>query len=84
MHEQLNTEQEVMFGTKPSPLRPPSSSKKVLGPRVNAALNGALNRRLSMVQNGTRSGKKDNARPVAPLNYVAISKMDAATAAISP
>ncbi|KAI3703805.1 hypothetical protein L1987_74000 [Smallanthus sonchifolius] len=78
IHEQLNAEQEAMFGTKPSPLRPISSSKKVLGPRVNGGPNGALNRRLSMNQSGSRSVKRDNARPVAPLNYVAISKMDAA------
>ncbi|KAI3828335.1 hypothetical protein L1987_02435 [Smallanthus sonchifolius] len=77
IHEQLNAEQEAMFGTKPSPLRPISSSKKVLGPRVNVGSNGALNRRLSMNQNGSRSVKRDNTRPVAPLNYVAISKMDA-------
>ncbi|KAL8209779.1 hypothetical protein R6Q57_006511 [Mikania cordata] len=76
INEQLNTEQEAMFGTKPSPLRPLSSSKKVLGPCVNGGPNGALNRRLSMKQNGSRSVKRDNPRPVAPLNYVAISKMD--------
>ncbi|MFS7929045.1 putative microtubule-associated protein, MAP65/Ase1/PRC1 [Helianthus anomalus] len=75
-NEQLNAEQEAMYGTKPSPLRPVSSSKKVLGPRVNAALNGGLNRRLSINQSGSRSVKRDNPRPVAPLNYVAISKMD--------
>ncbi|KAK9074236.1 hypothetical protein SSX86_006833 [Deinandra increscens subsp. villosa] len=74
MNEQLNAEQESLFGTKPSPLRPLSSSKKVLGPRSN----GALNRRLSINQNGSRSLKRENTRPVAPLNYVALSKMDAA------
>lgn len=74
----MNTEQEAMFGTKPSPARPLSSSKKVLGPRVNGPPNGTLNRRLSMNQSGSRSMKKDNVRPVAPVNYVAISKEDAA------
>ncbi|KAK9077586.1 hypothetical protein SSX86_005923 [Deinandra increscens subsp. villosa] len=71
-HEQLNAEQEAMFGAKPSPARPLSSMKKMTGP------NGAPNRRLSINQNGARSVKRDNTRPVAPLNYVAISKEDAA------
>ncbi|KAK1430929.1 hypothetical protein QVD17_14058 [Tagetes erecta] len=71
-HEQLNTEQESMFGAKPSPARRLSGSKKTMGP------NEASNRRLSMNQNGTRSVKRDNTRPVAPLNYVAISKEDVA------
>ncbi|KAI7743966.1 hypothetical protein M8C21_031544 [Ambrosia artemisiifolia] len=75
-HEQLNTGQEAMFGTKPSPARPLSSSKKMTGP------NGAPNRRLSLNQNGTRSVKRDHTRPVAPLNYVAISKED--PAAVTP
>ncbi|KAI3804742.1 hypothetical protein L1987_26528 [Smallanthus sonchifolius] len=75
-HEQLNTEQEAMFAIKPNPTRPVSSSKKTTGP------NGAPNRRLSMNQNGAPnrrlSMKRDNTRPVAPLNYVAISKEDVA------
>ncbi|PWA91475.1 microtubule-associated proteins 65-1 [Artemisia annua] len=75
-HEQLNTEQEAMFGSKPSPARPLSSSKKMGGPRGNMGSNGGLNRRLSMNQNGGRSVSKDgkrDMRPVAPVNYVAIS-----------
>ncbi|CAI9283508.1 unnamed protein product [Lactuca saligna] len=78
-HEQLNTEQEAIFGSRPSPARPLSSTKKVVGPRVNG--NGTPNRRLSLNQNGgtARSGKRDSARPIAPLNYVAISKEDAAS-----
>ncbi|KAI3504398.1 hypothetical protein L1887_25851 [Cichorium endivia] len=83
-HEQLNTEQEAIFGSRPSPTpgRPLSSTKKVVGPRVNGgAANGTPNRRLSLNQNGGggRSGKRDSARPIAPLNYVAISKEDAAS-----
>lgn len=80
-HEQLNTEQEAIFGSRPSPARPLSSSKKVVGPRVNGgAANGTPNRRLSLNQNGARSGKRDSgARPIAPSNYVAISKEDAAS-----
>lgn len=79
-NEQLNAEQEAMFGSKPSPARPLSSSKKVVGP--GSRLNGGLNRRLSMIQTGGKSvnkvGKRDVPRPVAPLNYVAISKEDPA------
>lgn len=86
-HEQLNTEQEAIFGSRPSPSpgRPSLGSKKVVGPRVNGGANGTPSRRLSLPahQNGGRStpkdGKRDNTRPVAPSNYVAISKEDAAS-----
>ncbi|TKY57347.1 65-kDa microtubule-associated protein 1 [Spatholobus suberectus] len=83
-HEQRNTEQEAIFGSRPSPARPVSSSKAG-GPRTNGGANGTPNRRLSLNahQNGSRStskdGKRDNTRPVAPVNYVAISKEDAAS-----
>ncbi|GAV85866.1 MAP65_ASE1 domain-containing protein [Cephalotus follicularis] len=83
-HEQQNTEQEAIFGSRPSPARP-AGTKKVIGPRANGGANGTPNRRLSLntPQNGTRSttkeGKRDNTRPVAPINYVAISKEDAAS-----
>ena len=57
-----------------------------MGPRANGGTNGTPNRRLSLNanQNGARSvtkdGKRgDNTRPVAPVNYVAISKEDAAS-----
>ncbi|RDX72065.1 65-kDa microtubule-associated protein 1 [Mucuna pruriens] len=78
------TEQESVFGSRPSPARP-LGNKKVVGPRPNGGANGTLNRRLSLNahQNGSRSstkdGKRDNTRPVAPLNYVSISKEDAAS-----
>ncbi|XP_058070789.1 65-kDa microtubule-associated protein 1-like [Magnolia sinica] len=85
-HEQLNTEQEAIFGARPSPNRP-LGPKKVLGPRANGgASNGTPNRRLSLNanqngSNGVRSskdGKRDNNnRPTAPVNYVAIAKEDA-------
>ncbi|GLT83605.1 hypothetical protein SLE2022_018830 [Rubroshorea leprosula] len=86
-HEQQNTEQESVFGPRPSPARPASSTKKVVGPRANGGANGAPNRRLSLNahQNGSRSttkeGKRDSigARPAAPVNYVAMSKEDAAS-----
>ncbi|KAF8409643.1 hypothetical protein HHK36_005721 [Tetracentron sinense] len=83
-NEQLNTEQEAMFGSRPSPARP-LGPKKVVGPRANGGANGTPSRRLSLNahQNGARStsrdGKRDNTRPVAPVNYVAISKEDAAS-----
>lgn len=58
-----------------------------MGPRANGGggANGTPSRRLSLNahQNGSRSttkdGKRDNTRPVAPVNYVAISKEDAAS-----
>ncbi|KAG6634669.1 65-kDa microtubule-associated protein 1-like isoform X1 [Carya illinoinensis] len=74
-HEQQST---------PSPARP-VGTKKVVGPRTNGGANGTPTRRLSLNahQNGARSmtkdGKRDNNRPVAPVNYVAISKDDAAS-----
>lgn len=85
-HEQQNTEQEAIFGSRPSPARP-AGTKKVVGPRANGGggANGTPSRRLSLNahQNGSRSttkdGKRDNTRPVAPVNYVAISKEDAAS-----
>ncbi|XP_008811151.2 65-kDa microtubule-associated protein 1-like [Phoenix dactylifera] len=82
-HEQLNTEQESLFGSRPSPNRPPGP-KKVVGPRANAgASNGAASRRLSLNtnqsgSNGSRSTSKSKSpRPVAPANFVAIAKEDA-------
>ncbi|CAK7324585.1 unnamed protein product [Dovyalis caffra] len=82
-HEQQNTEQEAIFGSRPSPARP-VGTKKVVGPRANGGGNGTPSRRLSLNahQNGSRSatkdGKRDN-RLSAPVNYVAISKDDAAS-----
>lgn len=85
-HEQLNTEQEALFGSRPSPNRPPGP-KKVVGPRANTgASNGAAGRRLSLNtnqsgSNGARSaskdGKRGDTRPVALANFVAIAKEDA-------
>lgn len=52
---------------------------------MNGGANGTPTRRLSLNahQNGARSvtkdGKRDKNRPVAPVNYVAISKDDAAS-----
>ncbi|XP_060209118.1 65-kDa microtubule-associated protein 1-like [Lycium barbarum] len=79
-HEQVK-EQETPFGSTPSPARPLSTTKKVVGPRAN----GSANRRhsLNSHQNGSRSttkdGKRDHSRTVAPVNFVAISKDDAAS-----
>ncbi|KAJ8642503.1 hypothetical protein MRB53_004251 [Persea americana] len=82
-HEQLNTEQEAIFGSRPSPNRP-LAPKKVVGPRANGGgSNGTPSRRLSLNANGARSaskdGKKESNRLSAPLNYVAIAKEDAAS-----
>ncbi|GER57658.1 microtubule associated family protein [Striga asiatica] len=77
-HEQLNKEQDSVFGSTPSPRHP--STKKAAGQRAN----GAASRRLSLNvhQNGAKSMNRDGkreSRPVAPLNFVAISKEDAAS-----
>ncbi|KAJ4981109.1 hypothetical protein NE237_031946 [Protea cynaroides] len=84
-HEQINTEQEAVFGSRPSPSPGrPLGTKKVV-PRANGGANGTPSRRLSLNgnQNGVRSttkdGKRETHRPVAPVNYVAISKEDAAS-----
>ncbi|KAB2096094.1 hypothetical protein ES319_A01G085500v1 [Gossypium barbadense] len=82
--EQQNTEQEAIFGSKPSPARP-SGTKKVVGPRANGGTNGTPSRRLSLnaTQNGSRSatkdGKRDSMKLAAPANFVVISKEDAAS-----
>lgn len=82
--ELQHTEQESVFGSKPipSPARP-VGTKKVVGPRANGGPNGTP-RRLSLNahQNGSRSAVKDakrDPRPVAPMNYVEVSKEDAAS-----
>ncbi|CAI0436313.1 unnamed protein product [Linum tenue] len=83
-HEQQNTEQETIFGSRPSPARP-AGPKKVVGPRANGggSNNGTPSRRLSLntSQNGSRSGSRDRreARLSAPTNFVAITKEDAAS-----
>ncbi|XP_073273441.1 65-kDa microtubule-associated protein 1-like [Primulina huaijiensis] len=74
--KQPNTEQETVFGSTPTPARQ-LTTKKVVAPRVN----GATGRRLSLNtnQNGSRSVNRDGKRdtkPIAPVNYVAISKED--------
>ncbi|KAJ6754150.1 65-KDA MICROTUBULE-ASSOCIATED PROTEIN 1 [Salix purpurea] len=82
-NEQQGTEPEAVFGARPSPARP-VGTKKVVGPRANGSANGTPSRRLSLNanQNGsgsaTKGGRRDN-RLSAPLNYVAISKDDAAS-----
>ncbi|XP_020588607.1 65-kDa microtubule-associated protein 1-like [Phalaenopsis equestris] len=86
-HEQLTTEQEALFGSKPSPVRS-SSMKKMVVPRANGgSSNHTLSRRLNThhhhgsnngVRSVSRDGKRDN-RLSAPANYVAIAKEDAAT-----
>ena len=78
--DQQHTEQEAIFGSKPSPARP-LTAKKGAGPRANGA-NGTPTRRLSLNQNGARSAAKDAKREnrlSAPVNYVAMSKEDSAS-----
>ncbi|XP_048130271.1 65-kDa microtubule-associated protein 1-like [Rhodamnia argentea] len=81
-HEQQSTEQEAIFGSRPSPARP-VGTKKVVGPRANGGANGTPSRRLSLnPQNGSKSNSKDakrDARLSAPANYVAMTKEDAAS-----
>ncbi|WCJ33000.1 microtubule-associated protein 65-2 [Euphorbia peplus] len=84
--EQKSTEQESIFGSKPSPARPAVATKKAAGPRANGGANGTPNRRLSLNahQNGSRSGLKEGrrdstGRAAAPTNYVAITKEDSAS-----
>ncbi|CAL9164237.1 65-kDa microtubule-associated protein 1-like [Musa acuminata AAA Group] len=89
IHEQLATEQEALFGSRPSPARP-LGPKKVVGPRPNGSTsNGTPSRRLSLnanqgsangVRSMSRDGKRDSNRPAAPVNYVkeeAASQMSA-------
>lgn len=82
--EQQSSEQEAIFGSRPSPARP-SATKKVVGPRANGGgANGTPSRRLSLNQNGSKSGAKEgrrdsNIRPAAPVNYVAMTKEDSAS-----
>ncbi|XP_050368196.1 65-kDa microtubule-associated protein 1 [Argentina anserina] len=81
--ELQHPDQESVFGSKPSPSPArPVGTKKVVGPRANGGPNGTP-RRLSLNahQNG-RSAVKDakrDPRPVAPINYVDVSKEDAAS-----
>lgn len=72
-----------VFGSTPSPARP-LGPKKVTGPRANGSANGPASRRLSLNshQNGSRSTSKDGKRDTrlsAPVNYVAMTKDDAAS-----
>ncbi|KAM3222903.1 65-kDa microtubule-associated protein 1 [Capsicum annuum] len=79
-HEQMSKEPEV-FGSTPSPARP-LGPKKGSGQRANGSANGPASRRLSLNshQNGSRSTSKDGKRQtIAPMNYVAMTKDDAAS-----
>ncbi|KAE8679144.1 65-kDa microtubule-associated protein 1 [Hibiscus syriacus] len=82
--EQQNTEQNANFSSRSAPTRS-AGTKKVVGPRANGGANGTPSRRLSLCasQNGSRSagkdGKRDSTRLAAPVNFVAISKEDAAS-----
>jgi len=89
INDQLAAEQEKLFGSKLTPVRP-QSSRKVAGARANGgggAVNGTPVGGLSALQGGGRTasgdGRRDVSRPVAPVNYVAIAKEDAASQASS-
>ncbi|KAI5062830.1 hypothetical protein GOP47_0021377 [Adiantum capillus-veneris] len=88
LQEQMATEQEAVFGAKPSPLKP-VSAKKGLSVRANgngtpirrASLGGGLLQSEAPRKNGLTPGrvgkdKKDKTRPTAPVNFVAIAKED--------
>ncbi|KAH9322179.1 hypothetical protein KI387_016818, partial [Taxus chinensis] len=79
-HEQVTSEQESLFGSRPSPSRQ-HSSKKGAGPRTNgSSANGTpLNRRLSLGvqqagtngvtpvrQSASKEGKREHSRPGVP------------------
>ncbi|KAF6144956.1 hypothetical protein GIB67_013307 [Kingdonia uniflora] len=83
--DQVNTDQESVFGSRPTPSPSRTLGPKKVAPRTNG--NGTP-RRLSLnshqgnnngVRSNTKEGKKDVNRPAAPLNYVSISKEDAAS-----
>lgn len=85
LQEQLATEQETLFGSRPSPHKA-LSAKKGLSIRPNGntpsrrlSLGGALLQTEAPRKNGVtpvRTGK-DKVRPSAPVNYVAFPKDDA-------
>ncbi|MCO5614528.1 hypothetical protein L7F22_068811 [Adiantum nelumboides] len=85
LQEQLTTEQETLFGSRPSPHKA-LSAKKGLSIRSNGntpsrrlSLGGALLQSEAPRKNGVtpiRTGK-DKMRPSAPVNYVAFPKDDA-------
>eukprot|EP00250_Pteridium_aquilinum_P008352 c17878_g1_i1 orf=469-2196(+) len=85
LQEQLATEQETLFGSRPSPHKA-LSAKKGLSLRSNGnatsrrlSLGGALLQTEAPRKNGVtpvRTGK-DKVRPSAPVNYVAFPKDDA-------
>eukprot|EP01018_Ginkgo_biloba_P006073 Gb_25382 [translate_table: standard] len=85
LQEQLATEQETLFGSRPSPGRP-LASKKTLGQRGNGnnVTGTPSNRRLSVtpVRQGvsaSKDGKREHSKPLLPVNYVALSKDDSAS-----
>uniref|UniRef100_A0A1D1ZGR6 65-kDa microtubule-associated protein 5 n=1 Tax=Anthurium amnicola TaxID=1678845 RepID=A0A1D1ZGR6_9ARAE len=84
LQEQLTAEQEVLFGSKPSPMRQ-FPAKKPLGQssNINMAVGTPNNRRVStpLGRHGVSSlgkVKRDIGKPstMTPVNYVALSKDD--------
>ncbi|ERM99079.1 65-kDa microtubule-associated protein 1 [Amborella trichopoda] len=83
LQEQFATEQEALFGSKPSPMRP-LYLKKPLGHNVSGGTaNGTpTNRRLPVggARSAVKDGRKESGRGGSgigiPVNYVALSKDD--------
>ncbi|KAJ4978699.1 hypothetical protein NE237_009479 [Protea cynaroides] len=94
LQEQLNAEQEALFGSKPSPMRAPTL-RKPLGQSThsNTMVGTPTGRRMTTSgHHGISAGKerKDNGKvgAVIPVNYVALPKDDSvscnASAIVSP
>ncbi|CAA6672366.1 unnamed protein product [Spirodela intermedia] len=79
-NEQLNAEQEALFGSRPSPSRPLGAKKAVAA--ASSAAHGAGSNG-GGARSATRDGKRDGSRLSAPANYVAVAKEDAAASYIS-
>ncbi|KAH7292775.1 hypothetical protein KP509_29G084800 [Ceratopteris richardii] len=90
LQEHIVTEQEALFGPRPSPHRPGSVKKglsvranpNVTTPNRHPSLGVAFQQHETVKKNGitpSRMNKdvKDKTRPTAPVNYVAMSKEDA-------
>lgn len=89
LQEQLATEQETLFGSRPSPHKALSAKKGLslrsngIAPNRRLSMGGALLQTEATRKNGVtpvRAGK-DKVRPSGPVNYVAFPKDDAVSMA---
>ncbi|MCO5588743.1 hypothetical protein L7F22_042702 [Adiantum nelumboides] len=62
LQEQLITEQETFFGSRPSPNKP-LSAKKSVGARMNGSVDMSVNRRLSLASGMMQSSNTDTLVP---------------------